>query len=84
MNNFLVLKKVGMKQPCPWKPNHPPLLSNRNGSLQRLNSLLRKFNPTGVIRDQIEQKVVEKAQSEAVGKEFYLPHRAVVRGERTC
>ena len=32
-----------------------------------------------VIRDQVEAGVVEKAPSEVVGKEFYLPHRAVVR-----
>ena len=31
-----------------------------------------------VIRDHVEA-VVEKAPSEVVGKEFYLPHRAVVR-----
>jgi hypothetical protein len=32
-----------------------------------------------VIRDQIEQGIVEKAPSEVTGKEFYPPHRAVVR-----
>ena len=70
----------------PWKPNHPPLLSNRDGSLRRLRSLLRKLGRTNmlaeydaVIRDQVETGVVEKAPSEVVGKEFYLPHRAVVR-----
>ena len=70
----------------PWKPNHPPLLSNRDGSLQRLHSLLRKLRRTNmlaeydaVIRDQVEAGVVEKAPSEVVGKEFYLPHQAVVR-----
>ena len=70
----------------PWRPNHPPLLSNKNGSIQRLNSLLRKLKRTdmlaeydAVIREQVEQGVVEKAPNEVVGKEFYLPHRAVVR-----
>ena len=70
----------------PWRPNHQPLLSNRDGSLGRLNSLLRKLKRTNmlneydaVIRDQIEQGIVEKAPEEVVGKEFYLPHRAVVR-----
>ena len=70
----------------PWKPNHQPLLSNRIGSLQRLNSLVRKLKRTdmladydAIIREQVEQGVVEKAPNEAVGKEFYLPHRAVVR-----
>ena len=62
------------------------LLSNRDGSLRRLRSLLRKLGQTNslaeydtVIRDQVEAGVVEKAPSEVVGKEFYLPRRAVVR-----
>lgn len=32
-----------------------------------------------VIREQLEEDVFERAPSEAMGKEFYLPHRAVVR-----
>ena len=32
-----------------------------------------------VIREQLEEGVVERAPTEATGKEFYLPHRAVVR-----
>ena len=70
----------------PWKPGHQPLLSNHDGSLCRLNSLLRKLKRSdmlpeydAVIRDQIEQGIVEKAPSEVTGKELYLPHRAVVR-----
>ena len=70
----------------PWRPNHPPLRSNHNGSLKRLNSLVRKLKRTemladydAIIREQIEDGVVEKAPQEATGKEFYLPHRAVVR-----
>ena len=54
----------------PWKPNHPPLLSNRDGSLQRLHSLLRKLRRTNmlaeydaVVRDQVKAGVVEKAPS---------------------
>ena len=70
----------------PWKGDHPPLPNNQNGSLLRLNSLLCKLRPTdmlaqydAVIREQLEEGVVERAPSEAMGKEFYLPHRAVVR-----
>ena len=32
-----------------------------------------------VIREQLKGGVVEKAPDEITGKEFYLPHRAVVR-----
>ena len=70
----------------PWKGDHPSLPSNRDGSLSRLNSLLRRLQRTGmldkydaVIREQIEEGVVEKAPVQVTGKEFYLPHRAVVR-----
>ena len=34
-----------------------------------------------VISEQLEQGVVEKVPEKAEGKEFYLPHRAVVREE---
>ena len=70
----------------PWKGNHPPLPNNKEGSMHRLNSLLRKLQRTNmlsqydaVIREQLEEGVVERAPTEATGKEFYLPHRAVVR-----
>ena len=69
----------------PWKPNHQPLLSNRIGSLQRLNSLVRKLKRTdmladydAIIQEQVKHGVV-KTPNEAVGKEFYLLHRTVVR-----
>ena len=69
-----------------WKSDHPPLPNNQNGSLLRLNSLLRKLRRTdmlaqydAVIREQLEEDVVERAPSKVMGKEFYLPHRAVVR-----
>lgn len=32
-----------------------------------------------VIREQLEEGVVERPPSEAMGKEFYLPHQALVR-----
>ena len=35
-----------------------------------------------VIREQLEEGVVETAPSEAMEKEFYLPHRAVVVREK--
>ena len=72
----------------PWKGNHPPLPNNYEGSIHRLNTLVRKLRRTdmlseydAVISEQLEQGVVEKAPEQAKGKEFYLPHRAVVREE---
>ena len=70
----------------PWKGNCPPLPNNREGSLRRLNTLVRKLRKTdlldeydAVIREQLEEGVVERAPAEVTGREFFLPHRAVVR-----
>ena len=70
----------------PWKGNHRPLPTNWEGSIRRMTSLVRKFKRTNmldqyniVIRDQISQVVVEEAPEEVSGREFYIPHRAVIR-----
>ncbi|XP_068679106.1 uncharacterized protein [Montipora foliosa] len=70
----------------PWKGSCPPLPNNRDGSLRRLNTLVRKLRRTdmlddydAVIREQLREGVVEPAPAEVTGREFYLPHRAVVR-----
>ena len=83
----LTRSEEGWYETClPWKGNHPPLPSNHDGSVRRLNSLLRKLRRTdmlaeydAVVREQLKAGVVEKAPDEITGKEFYLPHRAVVR-----
>jgi hypothetical protein len=70
----------------PWKGDHPPLSNYYNGSIRRMHNLVRRLRKTGkleeydaIIREQIEEGIVERAPSEAVGREFYMPHRAVVR-----
>lgn len=70
----------------PWKGNCPALPNNRDGSMRRLNSLLRKLRRKNMlddyddlIREQLAEGVVELAPAEVSGREFYLPHRAVVR-----
>ena len=71
-----------------WKAGHPSLPNNRNGSLQRLASLVKKLekepNHLGeydrIIQDQLEQGIVENATDEPQGeREFYRPHKPVVR-----
>ena len=54
--------------------------------MRRLNTLVRKLRKTdlldeydAVIREQLEEGVVEPAPAEVTGREFFLPHRAVVR-----
>ena len=74
------------KTGLPWKGNCPSLPNNMEGSLRRLNTLVRKLRKTdlldeydAVIREQPEEGVVERAPAEVTGREFFLPHRAVVR-----
>ena len=71
----------------PWKRNHPPLPNNRTGSLKRLENLVRRLERrgqlkryNGIIQDQLNQGIVERAdEAGSDGKEFYIRHKAVVR-----
>ena len=70
----------------PWKGDHPPLVNYLNGSLRRLQTQVRKLRKTGkigeydkIIREQLEEGIVERAPKEVNGREFYMPHRAVIR-----
>ena len=71
----------------PWKGNHPPLPNNHTGSLKRLKNLVRKLEIQGeleryndIIQTQLSQGIVEHADEVVKdGKEFYIPHKAVVR-----
>ena len=70
----------------PWLGNHPELPNNKSGSLQRLESLTRRLRRKGqypennqVMEEQLEANIIEKAPQEVSGKEFYIPHKAVVR-----
>lgn len=70
----------------PWRGNHPPLPNNKVGSLRRLASLRNKLERDGltmkygeIIDEQRAQGIVEKADQPSVGREFYIPHKAVVR-----
>ena len=52
-----------------------------DGSLCRLNPLLRKLKRTDMLLeyDAVIREQIERAPNVVTGKEFYLPHRAVVR-----
>lgn len=71
----------------PWKGNHPPLPNNKKGSLKRLEALTRKLEKqpgmleryNDVIQDQLMQGIVEPVTGEAKGREFYIPHKRVIR-----
>ena len=71
----------------PWKANQPALANNEAGSLRRLNNLtkrlekqpevLEKYN--NVIKEQLDEGIVERVTKKAEGKEFYLPHKPVIK-----
>ena len=70
----------------PWKGNHSPLPNNKEGSLRRLASLVRKLEKNGsmedynaVIQEQLIEGIVERTPNSVVGREFYIPHKGVVR-----
>lgn len=70
----------------PWKGNHPTLPNNKSGSLRRLDSLVRKLEKSNllqqydeVIKDQLEEGIVERTQESVQEREFYIPHKPVVR-----
>ena len=70
----------------PWKRNHRPLPNNKSGSLRRLENLANWLERSDlfdqydkVIKDQLEQGIVERANEVPEGREFYIPHKPVVR-----
>ena len=74
------------KTGLPWKGDHPPLPTNKKSSLRRLHTQLSKLRCIGklgeydaITRDRPTEGVVEPAPLQARGKEFYTPHRAVIR-----
>ena len=70
-----------------WKQSHDHLPHNKQGSLRRLENLVKKLQGKpnlfeqydGIIQEQIAEGVVEKVTGKPVGKEFYLPHKPVIR-----
>ena len=70
----------------PWKGNHPPLPTNEQGSLRRLQTIKRKLQRSGleqayteIIEEQKSEGVVEVADQEAQGVECCIPHKPVVK-----
>ena len=70
----------------PWKANHPDLPTNEKGSLKRLQTLSRRLQKEGlteqydaIIREQLEDGVIEKTPTISQPKECYIPHKEVIR-----
>ena len=70
-----------------WKNAHPNLDNNKSGSLGRLASLVRKLQRDpelfdeydNIIQQQLEQGIIERVTADPKGREFYIPHKPLVR-----
>ena len=70
-----------------YKPTTSSLPSNKAGSLARLGKLVKSLEKKPrlfeqyqqIMKEQEEQGIIEKVTHEAKGREFYLPHKPVVR-----
>ena len=89
----IVFRNGRYKVCLPWKESHRPLGDNYSLSLRRLQGLLKRLrhNPElskqydSTIRDQLEKGVIEPvtAGEETTNPIHYLPHHAVVRGDKS-
>ena len=70
-----------------WKPGVDGIPNNKAGSLARLSKLVQRLEKKPqlfeqyreIIKEQEEQGIIEKVMQEPEGREFYLPHKPVVR-----
>lgn len=70
-----------------WKIGHPALDNNKSGSISRLKNLVRKLKKEpdkldaydNIIKEQLSEGIIEKAVEKPDGKEFYIPHKPVIR-----
>ena len=81
----LAVKRAGTRPACKPPTNHPKLPTNEQGSQRRLKNLVKRLKRKGIyeeynsiIQDQLEGIVVP-APLIATGKEFYVPHKTVVK-----
>ena len=71
----------------PWKSNHPRLPTSQIGSRRRLENLLKRLKSSDryddyndIITQQLKDGGIEPAPQKASdNKEFYIPHKAVVK-----
>ena len=69
-----------------WKANHPALPTNEMGNRRRLEQLIKKLRRDGnydvyndVIEEQLQGGVIEIAPSAPTGREYYIPHKGVIK-----
>ncbi len=69
-----------------WKAEHQNLPTNEKGSLRRLSNLVKRLERKGtyrdydnVIQEQLRDGIIEAAPKESAKKEFYIPHKEIVK-----
>ncbi len=70
-----------------WKPGHKELPSNERGSQRRLACLVKKLqrdpelleNYDKIIQEQLAEGIVERTVNKPQGREFYIPHKPVIK-----
>ena len=70
-----------------WKVGHPTLDNNKAGSLLLLKSPLGKLKKDpekfekydNIIKEQLAEGIIERVTSQPNGKEYYIPHKPVIR-----
>ena len=70
-----------------WKAGHGSLPTNERGSLKRLNSLVRKLEKDpellekydNIIQEQLAEGIIERVVENPKNREFYIPHKAVIK-----
>lgn len=70
-----------------WKPGHGTLPTNERGSIKRLDSLVKKLvrepeqfeKYDNIIQEQLNEGIVERAVEEPQGREYYIPHKSVIK-----
>ena len=73
-----------------WKANHTELPNNKAASLRRTNNTITKLKRNQdhfeeyhqKITDQIKEGILEPANEEANGREYYIPHKPVRNDDR--
>ena len=92
-NDKISFKNGRYEVSLPWRDMHPPLPTNYQLSVRRLQGLYRRLRQDlrvlseydGIIRDQIQKGIVQVVKPTNGGvnqKLHYLPHHAIVRHDK--
>ena len=70
-----------------WRAGHSSLPTNESGSLKRLDSLVKKLGRDpellekydNIIQEQLDEGIVERVVETPKDREFYIPHKPVIK-----